>query len=35
MLLAMQFLGEKVPIAGWLGVLFIMLGVGFIGSIGK
>ena len=35
MLLAMFFLGEKVNIMGWLGVLFIMLGVGLIGLITK
>lgn len=34
-LLAVVFLGEKVNIIGWLGVLFIMLGVGLIGLIAK
>ncbi len=29
-LLAMFFLGETVPVVRWLGVLFVMLGVGMI-----
>lgn len=34
-ILAMALLGEKVTFGGWLGVLFIMLGVGLIGSMAK
>lgn len=34
-ILAMALLCEKVTFGGWLGVLFIMLGVGLIGSMAK
>ena len=30
MLMAMAFLGEQIRVWGWLGVLFVMLGVGMI-----